>query len=271
MDASLGALLNLYTFSTGRRLFAFRQVLKLGTELAFQQLVTHVQAAIAHDTTTRALETKYAAAPLVAKSQAKVQAIDLNVDKALVAIRDSAQAQANGAGEDEEIRGMVAKLNAAVFPKGVLPIIQSTYVEELETVDGILSTLKSPEMAPIVAELGLGRLVKRLGKLAKEYRAAQVAPAPETVPFGDVRAARARGQENLLQAVAMILGKYPSSSADDIQARKALLAPILKQNEAIRLYLRSRRPVEDVNPETGEVDPNAPTGGEPAPTGPTPA
>lgn len=271
MDASLGALINLYTFSTGRRLFAFRQVRKLALELALAELAAHADAAIAHDFTTRALETKFAAAPLVTRNQGKVQSMDVDVDKTLVAIRDAAQAQANGAGDDDEIREMVAKLQAAIFPKGVLEIIQSTYVEELEAVDGILATLKSKEMAAIVAELGLGRLVKRLGKLAVEYRALQVAPSPETVPFGDVRAARARGQENLLQAVAMILGKYPSSSAEDLKARTALLAPILKQNEAIRLYLRSRRAIQDVNPETGEIDPNAPTGGEPPPAGPTPA
>jgi hypothetical protein len=56
----------------------------------------------------------------------------------------------------------------------------------------------------------------------------------------------------------MILGLYPRSTKEHLAARAALLAPILQQNEAIRQYLRSRRAVEDVNPETGEIDPAAP-------------
>lgn len=158
-------------------------------------------------------------------------------------------------------------LLSAIFPGGsVIEVTQSTYVEELEAVDGILTTLKSKELAPIVTELGLTRLVKRLTKLAVDYRAAQEAPTAETVGWDKVRAARAAGQEDLLQAVAMILGLYPKSTPEHLATRANLLAPILKQNEAIRLYLRSRRTVQDVNPETGEVDPNAPVG-EPAPAG----
>ena len=62
----------------------------------------------------------------------------------------------------------------------------------------------------------------------------------------------------------MISGRHPSDSPEDLAGCAALLDPILKQNEAIREYLRTRRAVPDVNPETGEEDPNAPgTGGKP--------
>lgn len=265
MDSTLGSLINLYTFSTGRRLFAFRQVRKLAEKLALEDLVVHLDAALTHDRATRALETKWASAPATQKNQAEVQRIDVLVDRALVSIRDSAQAQANGAGDDEDIADKVQTLISAIFPGGsVIEVTQATYVEELEAVDGILTSLKSKELAPIVTELGLTRLVKRLAKLAVDYRAAQEAPAAEIVGYDKVRAARAVGQENILQAVAMILGLYPKSTPEHQASRAKLLAPILKQNEAIRLYLRSRRTVQDVNPETGEVDPNAPVG-EPAP------
>ena len=62
----------------------------------------------------------------------------------------------------------------------------------------------------------------------------------------------------MLEAVAMIVGKYPRSTPEHVANRTALLGPILQQNEAIRAYLRSRRPVQDVNPETGEEDAAAP-------------
>lgn len=77
-----------------------------------------------------------------------------------------------------------------------------------------------------------------------------------------VKTARATGQSLLLQAVAMILGLHPSDGAEDLAARAQLLGPILKQNEAIRDYLRARKAVQDVNPETGEVETSpAPAGG----------
>jgi hypothetical protein len=36
------------------------------------------------------------------------------------------------------------------------------------------------------------------------------------------------------------------------------MAPILKQNEAIRQSLRTHRAVEDIDPVTGEINPAAP-------------
>jgi hypothetical protein len=41
-----------------------------------------------------------------------------------------------------------------------------------------------------------------------------------------------------------------------------LLAPILRQNDAIGQYLRARRAVTDVNPDTGEEEPNVPGAGQ---------
>ncbi|MBK8256757.1 MAG: hypothetical protein IPK82_29310 [Polyangiaceae bacterium] len=171
-----------------------------------------------------------------------------------MAIRDSAQAHADGAEEeDQELPKKVAKLRTAIFPAGVQAVTKATFVEQLAAVEGILATLKNKEYAATIQDLGLGRLVKQLGKLSGQFREALEAPEPPRVSFGDVRAARAQGQENLLQAVAMILGKHPTPSSTDLTARGALLGPILKQNEAVRLYLRSRRAIHDVNPETGEV------------------
>jgi hypothetical protein len=56
----------------------------------------------------------------------------------------------------------------------------------------------------------------------------------------------------------MVLGKYPSDSEADRQGRGLLLGPILRQNEAIGQYLKSRRNVPDVNPDTGVEQPTTP-------------
>jgi len=260
MEVSLGSLISVYTLSTGRRLFALAQVMKGAKEQGFKELAAHCDMAVKHDQKTRALETKWAAPVTAPAGQGEVQRIDHLIDRVLVSVRDTAQAHANGhddTGKDS-IPQKATRLLTAIFPLGVQAVTQATFVEELAAVDGIVASLKSEELAPIVEELGLERLTKRLAGLAVEYRAAQEAPKGDTLSFGNVRAARAQGQEHVLQAVALVLGKFYSTTAKDVAARIALLAPILEQNEAVRLYLRSRRAVQDVNPETGEVDPSAP-------------
>jgi hypothetical protein len=272
MDASLSSLFNFYDFSTGRRLFALSQVQKLAKDHAFAELSTHTATAIQHDKRTHELDLKWSEIPGAAvgskttKKLSKIQRIDAKVDRTLTALRDAAVAQIDGAEPDDAIHLQVDGFLRAIFPAGVQAVTGLSFVDELNAVDAIVDKLNGSH-AGAVAELGLTRIAKRLATLAVEYRAAQEAPSEEELSFGTVRAARAKGQEHLLQAVALIVGKYHSSADEHVAARSALLAPILKQNEAIRLYLRSRRAVEDVDPETGEVDPSAPNSGEPPPAG----
>lgn len=166
-------------------------------------------------------------------------------------------AQATGADPGDTIGTTVETFLREIFPVGVQDVTKLTFVDELSAVDAIVAKLKG-KLAPQVVELGLGRLTERLAKLAVEYRAAMEAPESEALSYGSVRAARAQGHDYLLQAVALILGRYYRNTKADVAARQSLLGPILKQNEAIRQYLRARRAVEDVNPETGQVDPDAP-------------
>ncbi len=261
MDVSLQSLINLYVFSTGRRLFALAQVMKAAEARSFAELEAHCAIAIKHDRQTRILENQWAAP---AERQSPVQPVDAKVDKLLVSIRDVVQSNIDGEDEEEDLRKRMRALLTTLFPEGVLAVIKQPYIEELASVDRILDTLKAKEAASLVAELGLGRKVKKLAKLAVDYRAALEEPQPQTVGWDKVRAAQATGQDLLLQAVVMILAKHRTSGADDIAGRLALLGPILEQDEAIGRYLKSRRAVEDVNPETGAPDPSAPLGAAPS-------
>jgi len=248
MTADLGTLLNLYVFSTGRRLVALQQVQKLASDRGLADLEAHVAAAIQHDRQTLALEKQWetsgASAP---KSEAA--RIDALVDRTLHALRDAAQAQAEGSEPGDEIAEMTETFLKALFPAGVAAITNLSFVEELAVIDSMIIKLKGP-LAPTVKELGLTRLAKRLTHLADEYRGALADPSPG-LKFGDVRAARARGQEMLLEAVAMVLGKHPLSTHQDLASRTSLLGPILKQNEEIGQAVRARRALSDVDPATG--------------------
>ena len=268
MDVSLQAMINLRVLSTGRRLFALTQVMKAAGERSFGELEAHCAIALKHDRNTRALETRWAAP--AEKKTSPVQPIDVKADRTLVDIRDVAETHAGPGEEDEDLRKEVRGMLTAIYPEGVLAVIQRPYIEQLSAMDGILETLKVKKFASLVADLGLTRKVKQLTKQVAEYRAALEQPTPETVGWDKVRVARAEGQDLVLQAVVMILARYRTHSADDVAARTALLGPILEQDEAVRLYLKARRAVEDVNPDTGAIDPSAPIGDAPAAPAPSP-
>lgn len=266
MENTLENLINVYALSTGRRLFALGQVELAAKERGFKELGLLCREAVEHDEKTRSLETTWAEP---STGTTELQRTDFQVDRTLVAIRDTAQAQADGAEDgDEATRNKVTRFNNYIFPRGVQAITQATYIDELSQVDEVLVRLKSKEMTALATELGLTKLIKQLTRLAADYRAALQAPEARKLDFGVIRAARAQGHQYLVRAVAMILGKHNSPSDEDVEARDALLTPILKQNEAVRQYMKARRQIQDVNPKTGELDPNAPATDPLAPASP---
>ena len=274
MNSSLSALFDIYVFPTGRRLFALGKVAAVAKAQGFPELAKHCSSAISHDRACLALERRWegmvaasrgkgAPKVVVAGAPPDAASVDPLVDNTLTAIRDHAVSQTAGAAAEDPIHATVAAFLKAIYPAGVHEVTKLPFVMELAAVDAIVGLLQSKEHAPVVVELGLGRLAKRLADLAGVYRAAIDAPDESTLVFGDVRAARIEGQDLLLEAMAMVLGKYHGKTAADVAARADLLGPILAQNEAIGAAMKARRAVVDVNPETGALDPNGAAGGAP--------
>lgn len=261
MDVALASLLNFYAFSTGRRLLAMQQVQKAALTAGFTALVDHCSTAIAHDRATRDLEARWAGQKGAPQFSPEAKQIDILVDAALGALRDGIDVQARVSAPDDPLGAVAVHLGQELFPKGVAAITTLPYVDELGELDRILRRLQDQASTKTVNDLGLTRHVARLVTLEKQYRNAIEGPG-DKVAFSAVKDARSTGQSLMLQAVALILGKHPSDDAADRAARTTLLGPVLKQNEAIREYLRTRRAVEDIDPDTGEVEPS------PAPTAP---
>jgi hypothetical protein len=261
MDVTLAALLQFYVFSTGRRLFALGEVQKLATEGGHVALVAHCNAALVHDRTTMQKEAVWSTDKTAPQYVPEAKQVDTLVDVALGALRDSLEADVRDAAPGDVLSEKAAKLSQVVFPNGLAAVTNAPFVEQLAEVQRILQCLQSAEWAPVVSDLGLSRRVSRLVDLEKRYGAA-IAMTTKSISFGEVKDARTQGQQMLLQAAAMILGLFPSESAADQAGRAKLLGPILRQNEAIRVYLRSRRSVEDVDPDTGlpVPGPSAPDG-----------
>ena len=273
MNGSLESLLNLYVFTTGRGLFAVRGVRKLAQAESFTALVAHCDAAISQITSTRELERRWAGEPTHRGTNPEAAKLAPQVDASLGAIRDTAVAQTKGADPDEPIHAEVGAFLKALFPDGVQAVTNLGYIEKLAAVDDAVKLLQGA-LAPQVASLGLGRLVKRLAQHALDYHEALEAPPVSILAWDRVRAARAECQGMLLEAISIILGAHHDRSEAGSAARFKLLEPILVQNEAIGVYLRSRRTVDDVDPETGAEEPKPADKAEPKPadkTQPAPA
>jgi len=252
----LTLLYNLYEQSAGRRIFALVQVRDRALARGLAEVVSHVDAAIEHDRATRQLDLRWEPRDQPAAIDAAVQPIDIRLDRSLSAMRDVAVAQAEVAKPGDGVAEQVDSFLHEVFPSGVGAVTSLPYIEQLAVVEQIVAKLQGP-LAAVVTELGLTRQANRVAELCVEYRnalfAQQNGPA-----WSVVRAARARGQELLLETVALIIAHTRGGTAEDAAARAELLTPILKQNEEIRQYMRARRKVEDVDPTTGEVEPGTP-------------
>lgn len=253
MDSSLEGLFKLYVLSTGRRTFALQQMKPIAADLEQKALVTMINRALEHESKTLKLEAKWEASGYVADPQ-RVRKVDAKVDRTLSAIRDTASAQANAAEPGDPLQATAHELIGQLFPAGVQAVSSMPYVEELVAVETMLKQMKGP-LARHVADLGLERLMGRLAELAKEYRQAQEDKRETEVDFGDVRGARATGHRHMLEIVAVTLGTYYDESPKHVQTRSALLKPILDQQEAVRQYLKARKPIEDIDPATGDAKP----------------
>ena len=260
MSAYLADLLQLYLFSTGRRIFAHQQTKEKAKAAGLAALENHCDAALAHDQGTLEMECKWAGAKPSRMYGPGAKKIDMLTDIALGAFDSALEAETRDAGDGDPLGQSAVELRHELFPMGLGAVTQAVYVEELAEAERILGVVNSPKWSQVVSDLGLSRRVSKLNALLGQYRTA-IEGKDNKIAFGELKASREKGQALLLQTAAMILGLHPSDSEVDVAARKNLLGPILAQNEAIRMYLRSRRSVPDVNPETGEPAGEAPPQG----------
>jgi hypothetical protein len=269
MLVSLNSLFNIYTFSTGRRMYSMSLVKPIAAARKAKEIVTHIDMALAHDRVTRILDIRWDGRQQLNRGGGKLKAVDGLTDNTITAIRDGAVLQTRGMQPDDPIHGVVEAFLAEALPAGVQAITALPFVDQVSAVDAIVTKLQGP-LAPVVKELGLTRQVERLAALAVEYRAAldESTLRSDAIVYEEVREAREKGQQYLLALIVLILATYRDDTPEDEEAREALLTPILQQNEAIRVYLRNRRAVRDVDPDTGLEEP---VDGEPVAPAPEPA
>jgi len=225
--------------TSGRRMHALRQMHALATGLGEAPLVAHLAEAMAHEREVQHINQRWQGRRRGASFPVELQALDDRLDHTVSALRDVLMAFVKGAEPEDPLRQCAERLMDALFPGGVYAITSLPYVEEMAAVDGLLHAL-SHELAADAETLQLGLMVARLQQAADEYRAAL--DRADNLRFATVKAARERGHEFMLEAVALVLGRYfKVHDAGHAERREMLLAPILVQDEAMRAYLKARR------------------------------
>ena len=253
MDISLQAIFpGIYVFTAGRRVLCMRQVKVEAMAVGFSALAAHADTCVAHDRDTLVIEARWNGRAQGSTFVPGLRELDITLDGTLTSLRDTIDRQVRASKAGDPLAASGASLLQILFPLGAGAVTNAKYPDEAAEVDRILVEIKQPKWAPVVAEFGLTRMIGHISELATEYRKLLEAPAADGLKYATVKEARAAGQNLMLQALAMIVGKYPSENEDDRAGREALMGPILRQNDAIGQYLRARRSVPDVNPETGE-------------------
>jgi hypothetical protein len=248
MDASLTSLMNLYVFTTGRRLYVLRRMLPRAEQM-YPELVEPLRTAIRSGERVMEMETVYANQP-PSSGNAEALATDNRLDQVLSAFYTFLCSVATAAPPDSANARAAVRVRDGVFKGGIQGLIQLTHPEEVEAVDGMLRKLS--EYLDEIKTLAVAPIIDEVRRLNRQFRAALDAKRPSGVSYDEVRASQAKNQEELLGVVAMVMGRFAGFREGDVDKRSELLAPVMEQNEAIAAYRRSRRAVPDVEPSTGE-------------------
>jgi Family of unknown function (DUF6261) len=248
VSRDIASLIDLHQFPTGRRLFALRRVHERVRERDGDPgLLARIEAAIAQDERTRALEVAWRAQSDRTQHGVGAQALDAELDRSLSALDQVLAAQLKAFGPEHERHQAAAALREAAFPNGLGAVTSLPYVLEAEEVRRILDELRRPAMVQAVDRLGLTPQVEGIAELNQRY-GELLSVNRVTVSFDQVAQARAEGQARLAWLVVYLVVAFD----EDPDARAAVLAPVFEQDEAIARSRKGRRPAADVDPQTGE-------------------
>ncbi len=250
----LETFISIYAFRTGRRLYAVRRVRDAARSLEFEGLVSLCGEALEHDQQTQDLEARWRVARS-SKSDPRTASVDNQIDRILGSMDRTLTEVPQLYGLTSEEATIAARIQTRLLPGGAGNVTRLAFVEEHEAVNRLLR-LSTGELSEDVRRVGLEPAFQRLTTLNTEFgQLLSKRGAAAAVDFGTVKAARAEGQNYVLRCIAVALGRFNADDDESVQARQALLQPIVEQNEQIGAYLSRRRPVPDIDPATGEEVP----------------
>ena len=256
------SMIPIYLFPTSHRLFALGLVAEViartGEEgEAEAPLLARVEAAIAADEETHALEARYAGQTSEAQHAPEARSIDQQIDRTLTAMDRALLDNVRSFPATAPIHVASRAVRQALLPRGAAVITQLTFIAELGAVGTILRGASAPALVAQVDTAQVRPHIDQLTDLHTQFRQLVGKGQAGAIGYDTVRSARATGQRNLKKIIVWVLGKYLDDSDAELAARARLLGPILEQNERIRHEHTTTGVVTEIDPVTG--DPTGPT------------
>lgn len=256
-NVPLSAMLNVLVFTPGRRIFALRRVREAAQALELAALIEAIDRAVAFDQDV-ALPARlsYTRQRQGSGADPEMVALDNAADRLVTAIDSDLKHIAHSFRPGSPLKQLAADLRRVILPGGARFVTALPFAEQHAALVRMVDRLTGPH-ADAALQLGLGPKVAELSDIAQEYGEALHTPSEATLmTYPRYRVIDQRGQRLLLGVIARIIGLYPDDEAPaaDLQARTALLAPILAQQASIRDHNRSSRDrAPDIDPNTGAV------------------
>lgn len=180
-------------------------------------------------------------------------ALDPQIDRVVTGIQETAANLIRSLPEGHPLAIAGTEFLRKALPNGAEGITKLRHPEQLVAVQQLLGRCSDAnDLLPYVQKLGLAPLVERLRELCVRFEAALRNPSAGETTWDKLKAANFEAQERLAELVGKITGTFNLRTAEHIQARRDLLSPIMQQEERIAEARKQRRPLTDVDPNTGE-------------------
>ncbi len=250
-------LLQMRRFTSGRAAFAAKSVRDLAKKGQEADIEKDAQAVIDSAQTALGMRREWAkglAEASGARGGGKAIELDNRLDRLVSAIYNNTHGFVRSLSADAPEAKQANELLSNLFPRGVADITNKAFEDESAAVQLLLQDLRG-RFAPHAQALGLTPLITQLAQVHDAFSSALAQETPARVSHDEVTAAENTTQELLAGLIISISAKHRGSDPKVVARRTELLAPILDQDERILDSLRRRRPVSDVDPDTGrEVD-----------------
>lgn len=251
MNARISDYLNSRQLPTGRRLFALKALLNEANRLGSAELAAKCQRAIDTDRQTQRVERAWRqqkSAP--GKSRGDAVDLDRQIDALWGAMHSVVRGQMVG---DDPLSHKAATFMHEVFPDGLAGLVKRSFEEQLAEQESLLERFApgTGDLAGHIDALGLRRHVDQLNPLVDAFaHELQLQNNPTT--WGDVTQARSAGLNAFASALFLVLCTWDEDSPQHAAQRAACLAEYHRQDALVAEALRRRRPVVDIDPDTGE-------------------
>lgn len=231
-DINLRSWLSTYDFSTAFRLAAYDRVASAVKKYKITAAGKLITEAVAADRALRADERRFSVEALTStRGNPAAAPLDAKVDRLLSAIPDAARV-AKSTMDDEDERAQVDAFIESLFPAGLGAVVNARYVDELSLAEGIIEELE--KRTPMVKALGLTTIVAKLKSQVPKFAKVLAKNRGErTLSFDELRALRTEGMDRFARYIFIVGGQFNTNSEADLEARRALLGPILALSEQI--------------------------------------